>query len=70
MDGGREWGVWAEAGWKSVLGSEEESRGDLEKGVPGRGNEPGQSPGVRGAWSPGAIAGFGVAGAWDAVLRG
>ena len=37
MDGRREWGVWAEAGWKNVLGSEEESRGHLEKGVPGRG---------------------------------
>ena len=56
MDGGREWGVWAEAGWKNVVGSEEESHGDLENGVPGR--EPGQSPGVTGAWPPAGIAGL------------
>lgn len=55
---------------KNILGSEKESRGDLEKGVPGRGNEPGQRPGVRGAWSPAGIAGFGLAGAGGAVLRG
>ena len=63
VDGGRERGAWAEAGWKNVLGSEEEPRGDPEKGVPGRGKGPGQRPGVRGAWAPAGIAGLGVAGA-------
>lgn len=61
VDGSGEYGQ--RLAGKNVLGSEEEPRGDPEKGVPGRGKGPGQRPGVRGAWAPAGIAGLGVAGA-------